>query len=150
MIFVKELLEGMDQKGKCDKLLAVPEILRRDLSTIAAIVCHTLEEPLPIVERLSIPAADAMRVWTDASGHIIASPSLGILVPSRGKEPPLVASLAFPRSFLQAKDSKGHAAYCKTTTLECMGILAAICLDPLRFIQRGSFLYRQYFMQVCL
>ena len=80
------------------------------------------------------PSQGAIRVWSDASGHIIASPSLGLFVPSSGQNNPLVASLAFPRSFFKSCDEKGHKAYCKTTTLESLAYLAVLCTDPLRFV----------------
>ena len=84
----------------------------------------------------SVPSCSPVHVWSDASGHLIASPSLGILVPAKGKEGPLVASLALPRVFLLAKDQEQRKCYCKTTTLESLVFPAALCLDPLRFVGR--------------
>ena len=61
---------------------------------------------------------------------------LGIYIPSQFGESPFIASLAFPRSFLQSEDQQGHKAFCKTTTLECLGLLGAMCSDPLRFAEK--------------
>ena len=80
-----------------------------------------------------MPVLTATRVWTDASGHIKASPSIGIFVPGSSKETPLVAALAFPRFFLHAVDDQGKRAHCKTTALECLGPIASLYLDPMRF-----------------
>ena len=139
LIFLKSLLEDSSVNSKRDMVTKpVPPSLHRDLRTIAAIIRYTMEVPLPIVQVPSIPAADALKIWTDASGHIIASPSLGIYIPSRFGERPFVASLAFPRYFLLSMDTFGHKAYCKTTTLECLGLLGALCSDPLRFAEKEA------------
>ena len=80
------------------------------------------------------PSKDAICVWTDASGHIIASPSLGIFVPGDRRVKALVASLALPRCFLLREDDQERKAYCKTTTLESLAYLATLCIDPMRFV----------------
>ena len=67
---------------------------------------------------------------------MVANPSLGIFVPARLTEQPLVASLAFPGSFLLAEDALGHKVFDKTTSLESLGYLATLSLDPLRFRER--------------
>ena len=101
-----------------------------------AILRHTLDEPLPIVSPNGGPGIWALEVYTDISGHIVANPSLGIYIPSEAGECSLVASLAFPRQFLFMKDSEDKKAFCKTTALEALGILTAMCIDPFRFAGR--------------
>ena len=77
----------------------------------------------------------AIKSYTDISGHLIASPSAGIFVPGDLLHPPLVASLAFPRVFLNGTDEEGRRVYCKTTALEALAILACLLLDPLRYAE---------------
>ena len=66
------------------------------------------ENPLPLIKVLPFPAVGAIEVWSDANGHIVASPSIGLYIPSSGPTGPLIASLALPRAFLQAKDEQGR------------------------------------------
>ena len=138
LVFLKMLHEEEHSSGRNSVLRIIPDTLKRDLRTIMAIVRYTLEVPLPIVEKISSPAVDALKIWTDASGHLIASPSIGVYVPSELGEQPLVASLALPRHFLLSEDSSGHKGYHKTTALECLGLLAALTLDPMRFVEREA------------
>ena len=134
LLFLKSLIEESENNASRDQVaLEVPPLLKHDLKTITAIVRSTLDTPLPILEAAKQASVDALKIWTDASGHLIASPSLGIFIPSILGEPPFVASLAFPRHFLQAEDVHGHKSFCKTTTLECLGLLGALCADPMRF-----------------
>ena len=96
----------------------------------------TLENPLPIVVPINIPGIWAVEVYTDISGHILDSPSVGIYIPAQTIGKPLAASIAFPRKFLTGEDSLGKSVSCKTTALEALGILTALCLDPFRFAGR--------------
>ena len=130
---LKDFNEGGDRKARKQQ---VPLSLRQDIRSITALVRYSMEQPFPIISTSNSPIMNALKVVTDASGHIIASPSLGIFSPSRSGEPSLVASLAFPRNFLLAQDSLGHKAFCKTTTLECLGLLGALGTDPLRFAEK--------------
>ena len=130
---LKDFNEGGDRKARKQQ---VPLSLRQDIRSITALVRYSMEQPFPIISTSNSPIMNALKVVTDASGHIIASPSLGIFSPSQSGEPPLVASLAFPRNFLLAQDSLGHKAFCKTTTLECLGLLGALGTDPLRFAEK--------------
>ena len=75
-------------------------------------------------------------MYTDYSGHLIASPSLGVYSPSMTGEPPLVCSLSFPRFFMHKEDEENHKAYAKSTALESIGFLAILLIDPLRFIEK--------------
>ena len=103
--------------------------------TIRALLLYSMRCPFPLIEPIMAPACGSIEVWSDASGHLLASPSIGIYIPSSGYDEPLVASLALPRAFLAATDEEGHKAYCKTTTLESLAYLAALCLDPMRFVE---------------
>ena len=68
----------------------------------------------------------------------MSNPSLGVYIPPQLLECSLVASVAFPREFLLGHDNSGKKVFCKTTALEALGILTAICLDPLRFAGREA------------
>ena len=87
------------------------------------------------MELSPLPAKGAIEIWSDASGHCLSSPSIGIFIPVSGYHNPLVASLALPRAFLQATDHDGKKAFCKTTTLECLAYVAVLCIDPHRFVE---------------
>ena len=133
--FMKALMEehkdlNRASMSKSKKIFRVPSAMKHDLKTTECIIWHTTTEPLPILEPGVVPSLDAQVVYTDASGHLLANPSVGIYVPSQGLESALVASLALPRSFLAKIDQDGHKAYCKSTTLEGLGYLAALCWDP--------------------
>ena len=137
--FLTDLLAKFNEeklKSRSSKSYAVPEAMVHDLRSVRALLLHSEEFPLPLVELEPSPMLGAVEVWSDASGHIISSPSLGVYVPATGCDNPLVASLAFPRCFLQAQDSMGKKSYCKTTTLESLAYLAVLCLDPMRFVER--------------
>ena len=112
-----------------------------DLQMALAMIKATQLKPLPIVQPKSMPGLWALHVYTDISGHIIASPSLGIYIPSQTNEKALIASLAFPRQFLMKQDELGNNVFCKTTSLEALGILTALCIDPFRFVGREALLF---------
>ena len=132
--FLRESLLKLEKVSERDSIKTdVPESLKHDLRTVFCILRYSRENPLPILDYCGMPVLTATRVWTDASGHIKASPSIGIFVPGSSKESPLVVALAFPRFFLHAVDDQGKRAHCKTTALECLGPLASLCLDPMRF-----------------
>ena len=113
----------------------MPKEMHQDLKSIRAILAYSKQKPIPLVERAPLPSMGAVQVWSDVSGHVIASPSLGLYIELTQYHGPLVASLALPRSFLQKVDLEGKQAFCKTTTLECLAYLAILCLEPLRFIE---------------
>ena len=114
-------------------ILPVTEELRDDCRTMAAIVADSLTHPLPI---LAEPFTNllSISVYTDASGSLPDSPSLGILVEGHRNTPPMVASLRFPYQFLHAKDKHGHSINNKTTLLESLGYLATLLLCPTNFM----------------
>ena len=89
--------------SKSTKRFRVSRAMKHDLKTTACIIWHTTIEPLPILEPGVVPSLDAILVYTNASGHLVDNPSVGIYVPSQGLESPLVASLALPRSFLMER-----------------------------------------------
>ena len=116
----------------------VPPQMSHDLNTVTIIIRSTLKYPLPILSAVRAPSLGAVDVYTDISGHIIANPSMGIYIPSRRTERPLVASLAFPRSFLTMSDENGKKVFNKTTMLEGLAFLTVMCLDSLTFVECES------------
>ena len=113
----------------------IPSETRQDLQSIRALLLYSRQKPLPLVEQAPHPSQAAIEVWSDVSGHIIASPSLGLFIPASNKAKAFVASLALPRHFLQKKDKEGKQAFCKTTMLESLAYLVLLCLHLLRFIE---------------
>ena len=107
--------------------------VKHDLRTVACIIEMTRRKPLPILDKGDIVTSNSIVVYTDASGHLLDNPSLGIFVPKQNRSAPLVCSLAFPRFFLLRTDEAQKKVFCKTTSLECLGYLSALCMDPLRF-----------------
>ena len=138
--FLRDLLQVYSEEkavSRSERFVLVPPSMKHDLKTIACIVWDTIEFPLPIGMYGPPILAGAVPVFTDISGHLLANPSLGIYSPGdTGEGQALVVSLAFPRYFLLAEDESGHKVFNKTTSLEALGPLATLCLDPLRFTGR--------------
>ena len=137
--FMRDLIQehkDLDRASmsKSKRTFQVPDQMRHDLRTSACIVWDTQTRPLPILEPGVRPALDAVEVYSDASGQILANPAVGIYVPSQRNERAMVASLALPRYFLMQIDQDGHQAFCKSMTLEALGVLGTLCCDPKRFI----------------
>ena len=141
LAFLKDLLEKYNASGEAGsrskEVYSVPASMKHDLKTVACIVAHTEKCPLPILEPVRDPPLTAVHVYTDFSGHLLASPSLGVYSPSQEGEAPLVASLAFPRFYLNCVDQAGHKAYAKSTANEGLGLLVTLLLDPMRFVERA-------------
>ena len=147
-LFIGEVLQFMrkvlvqhgrgshDCKSKRERFVNVPEQMKHDLKTCAAIIWNSMDDPLPILESIPPLSFDSVQVYTDYSGQLLANPSLGIYSPSVEGEHPLVCSLAFPRFLLLEKDSEGHKAYAKSTALEALGFLTTLLIDPMRFAER--------------
>ena len=116
--------------------LPVPEEVRDDCRTMAAIISDAIANPLPIViepcvELLAIP------IYTDASGCLYDSPSLGVLIGRHRTTPPFVASVRFPYNFLHHTDKHGRSIHCKTTLLESLAYLTTLLLCPPRFVNQS-------------
>ena len=138
LVFMNKMLEehkGLDRASmsRSRRQFEIPQEMKHDLKTVACIIRHTSVEPLPILEHGFLPSCNAVLVYTDASGHLLSNPSVGIYAPSQGLRPAMVASLALPRCFLNKVDKNEKKCYCKSTTLEGLGLLAALCCDPQRF-----------------
>ena len=116
--------------------LPSPQVVREDCRIMAAIIADTIVNPLPIV---TVPSDDllAMPIYTDASGCLYDSPSLGILISRYRMSPPYVASVRFPYHFMEGKDKHGRSINCKTTMLESLAYLTTLLLDPERFINQS-------------
>ena len=131
-------LPDMRSQLRYKKDLIVPSSMKVELSTCAAIVWDTLCHPLPVLEQDAPLALEAVQVFTDFSGHLLANPSLGVYIPSEFKEGPIVMSLAFPRKFLLSEDGEGHKCYSKSTSLEALGFLVPLVMKPDKFIGRKT------------
>ena len=84
--FLRESLLKLEKVSERDSIKTdVPESLKHDLHTAFCILRYSRENPLPILDYCGMPVLTATRVWTDASGHIKASPSIGIFVPESSK-----------------------------------------------------------------
>ena len=139
LLFMRNLLEThlslpRGDKARKTRMFPVPEACKRDFRILAAILRTTADTPLSILHPYNLPQTGYVRCFSDASGHILASPSLGVYVASSAISPALVASLSFPRSFLNSVDEEGNKMYCKTNVLESQAYLATLMIDPLRFI----------------
>ena len=78
------------------QIYEVPVPMKHDLQTIGAIVRFSMENPLPIIGPHLPPLFGMITAFTDISGDLLNSPSLGIFIPTTvWYENPLVASLAF-------------------------------------------------------
>ena len=137
MLLKSHFSKGSSDRSRASEMYPVPESLRHDLLTLGVIVADTKFNPLPIlVDKDMVPGTAAIQVATDVSGHLLGNPSLGLFCPSQLGNTPLVASLSLPRYFLHKVDLEGHVAFHKTTSLECLGYLATLCIDPLRFMDQ--------------
>ena len=139
--FLKNMLADHNSRDKTNrsrnkKFVEVPEPMKHDLKTCSAVIWHTTTHPLPILEIEYMLTVQAIRVYSDYSGHLLSNPSLGLYSPSTNEDPSLVCPLAFPRYFLLAVDEEGHKAYSKSTALEAIGFLVSLLIDPLRFVER--------------
>lgn len=132
---LRDVLEASNNK-KTSQTFSVPPCFRSDAATLAAIVADTVLNPLPIVSPPRPPALHAIQVFTDASGHLLANPALGIYCPAQLMGTPMIASIPFPKQFLLQQDSQGKMAFRKTTTLEALGLLVPLCIAPMLFAER--------------
>ena len=139
--FLRTLLEQLKERDEGSSKRAgykheIPPEFKHDMRTVASIVESSRKCPLPLLRERGFVMADAVVVYTDASGHLIDNPSLGLYSPMIPGVPALVGALALPRFFLLSTDALGKKCFCKTTSLECLGFLATLCWDPLRFVGR--------------
>ena len=115
------LLKG--NKARSTRKIPVPASLKHDLRGVYAIVCNTMELPLPILSQVMAPPIFAIEVFTDAGGHLLSNPRDGVYIPQQGSERPLAASLALPRMILDSSDGEGRKGFNKTTAFESLGFL---------------------------
>ena len=71
-----------------------------------------------------------IETFSDASGEILDSPGIGILIPSQFGWSPRVAAWEFPKGFLNSVDEKGKKCHSKTTCLEAIGMISVLLLAP--------------------
>ena len=74
---------------------------------------------LPIFSRISGPPIMHFETYSDASGEILDTPSIGMLVPAQFGLKPRVASWEFPKGFLVSVDDKGSTCYRKLLAWKC-------------------------------
>ena len=68
--------------------------------------------------------------FSDASGKILDTTGIGILIPAQYGEKARVAAWSYPFGFLSCVDEKGAKCYNKTTCLETIGMLSGLMLAP--------------------
>ena len=129
-------MDANPEASRYKKCVPIPKLMKLDLTTCLALIRDAEEVHLPILHYEDSLGLDSVAVYTDYSGHLIASPSLGIYSPSMSGEAPLVLSLAYPRYFMLGVDDLGHKVFAKSTTLEALGFLVPLMMDPLRFCGR--------------
>ena len=138
--FLKNLIHLHTAKGQEDREathMATTDVLKDTCRTMATIIKDTASNPLPILVKRS-RCLLAVPVFTDASGDLQGSASLGILSETYKKVKPMVASLRFPFKFLLSLDKHGKAMYHKSTLLEATGPLATLLMQPDRFIGQSA------------
>ena len=150
---IKELSddEGIISKVDRDKhIFHAPADVCQDLLLIAALLADSYHHPLPIVDPEPPVPLSATHIYTDASGHIAgsSSPALGILFPPGDMQQAGAHSLPFTTDFLLQSNSTGLVAD-TTSTLEALGFLIPMLIDPHRCIGRNLHLHIDNFAVVC-
>ena len=84
----------------------------------------------PIFPMSLDPPPMHFRTFSDASGEILDTPSIGILIPTQFGLKSRVASWEFPRGLLDSVDEKDCKCFRKTTCLETLGMLCTLLLAP--------------------
>jgi len=129
--------ELSDMQRDAYSFTPTPDITK-DLLLVAAIIADTHQHPLPIMDPDPSPPLSAVPIFTDASGKIggKTSPALGILFPSHDLQHSAAYSLPFLTDFLLS--SSGSSLVANTTsTLEALGILLPMMVDPFRCVGRS-------------
>ena len=116
----------------------LPPEVRTDVLMLAAMMADTFSHPLPIMDPSPPTPLSATPIYPDASGHIAnpTSPSLGIFFPAHGMLHSAAHSLPFPTDFLLSSNS-GKLVADTTSTLEAMGILLPMMLEPHRCVGKA-------------
>lgn len=121
-------------------------LARRDAKVWIAVLEYG---ELPILPPPGCPPPDHIQSFSDASGDLWDTPSVGILIPAQYGRKPRVASWEFPRGFLVSLDESGVMCRHKTTALEAVGPLATLLLAP-DLLQGRSLLHKVISDQVYL
>ena len=116
--------------------------VRRDLLIVAALMADTYDHPLPIMDPDPPPPLCAVPIYTDASGHIggSTSPSLGVFFPPYELQHAAAYSLPFPTEFLLKTNNSALVAD-TTSTLEALGVLVPMMIDPHRCVGKSLEVY---------
>ena len=104
---------------------------------------------LPILPPITPPPPAHFQTFSDASGDILDTPSVGILIPAQFGCKPRAVSWEFPRLFLNSVDELGRRGYHKTTCLEAVGMLGTVLLAP-DLLLGQSVLHRMDNIATCL
>ena len=142
---------NVSDKDKDKHVFLMPQDVRQDLLLVAALMADTYDHPLPIVDPEPPVPLSATHVYTDASGHIGAktSPALGILFPPEDMRQAGAHSLPFPTDFLLQPNGTSLVAD-TSSTLEALGILIPLMIDPHRCVGRDIRFHIDNFAVVCL
>ena len=84
MLLEKHRQQASQSRGQV--VHKITEDTKRDFVAMRSIVVASRARPLPILDNPSIIMADAIVIYTDASGHVIDNPSLGIYSPLQRSE----------------------------------------------------------------
>lgn len=129
---------NISDKDRDDQTFTLPTNIRQDMLLFAAVIADTFKHPLPIVDPDPQPPLCAVQIYTDASGKIAAehSPSLGIFFPPHDLRHAAAYSLPFPTDFLLSSN-EGSLVANTTSTLEALGILIPMMIDPFRCVGKS-------------
>ena len=126
-----------DAQRDSHRFMVTPDV-RTDLLMVAAVLADTVNHPLPIMDPDPPIPLCSVPVFPDASGHIggPTSPALGVFFPPFDMNHAAAYSLPFPTEFLLK--SNGEALVADTTsTLEALGILLPMVIDPHRCVGKA-------------
>ena len=110
-------------KGGCFPNKSVKRDAKIWLSTVEA-------RDLRVLPMKRGPLPDYILCFSDASGKILDTPGIGILIPAQHGKKARVAAWSYPFGFLSCVDEKGAKCYNKTTCLENIGMLSGLMLAP--------------------
>ena len=120
--FIK-MVELSKGRGKCKPSNKVKRDAKVWLAALEA-------GELPILPLETPPAPAHFQTFSDASGDILDTPSVGIVIPAQFGQKPRAVSWEFPRIFLISVDEFGRTGQHKTTCLEAVGMLGTVLLAP--------------------
>ena len=129
---------NISDRQRDNEVFSLTSDIRQDLLMLAAVIADTFKHPLPILDPDPQPPLCAVQIYTDASGRIAekSSPSLGIFFPPQDLKHAAAYSLPFPTDFLLSSN-EGSLVANTTSTLEALGILIPMMVDPFRCVGKS-------------